>query len=338
MVQLTYYIAPWDREEPDQEPGWAPPPDDIHTLRFGYNLADLEQLARMALTRAHGGTLDYQTRYDVAWSATAEALYAAEQPPTPADLIAAAQDAVAKHVRHEMRHHGRDHHNIGEIMPRFAAYWMTPPGSPGFEDTVVDRIALWQIWPHLTDRQRQVLLALAATGDYQRAAEALDANPGTFRVNLAEGRRRFLTSWHQDETPSRMWGTDRRVSTRTTGSAPTEPTRRQPVTRTITRRKGRPKREPVHGSASTYTNHGCRCAPCTRAQAEQTAARRRAQGAKPRRRVTVSQLDDIRRRRDAGESVYAIAADLGFTNSYLYRLLSGTLQPAPDPTEEVDIP
>ncbi|MFF4417034.1 Helicase associated domain protein [Streptosporangium sp. NPDC001559] len=50
-----------------------------------------------------------------------------------------------------------------------------------------------------------------------------------------------------------------------------------------------------------------------------------------RRRVTVSQLADIRRRRDAGESLAAIAADVGVSADYLSRLARGLSKPAPDP-------
>jgi hypothetical protein len=49
MRQLTYYPAPVT----DPDPGaWQPAPDDIHTLRFGYNLADVDRLARMSHGRA----------------------------------------------------------------------------------------------------------------------------------------------------------------------------------------------------------------------------------------------------------------------------------------------
>ncbi|WP_289009369.1 hypothetical protein [uncultured Thermomonospora sp.] len=326
-MQLTYHTT--DLPQAGDVPAWQPAPDDVHTLRHGYNLADLDRLTRMALTRIIGGTLDHRTRYETAWSAIAETLYASDQPPTPSELIHAAQRELARHAYQEMRQHGHDHHNAGQTMRRYAAYWWNPPAGDPLEDVVVDRTALWQIWPRLTDRERQVLLALAATGDYAEAAAALDANPSTFIVNVRRARRRFFAFWHEGETPRGAWGTDRRVGARArTGTLPGKGNR-QPVTRLVKKRKGRPRQQPVHGRVSTYTNHGCRCEPCTRAQAEAAAARRRAKGVSPRRRITADQLEQIRQRRAAGESVRAIAAELGFTDSYLYRLLSGARRPAP---------
>lgn len=331
-MQLTFYVAPWDQHD-DEQPAWEPAPEDIHTLRHGYNLADLQQLTRFALRRVYGGNVDYRARYDVAWSAIAEALYAApdDQPPTPSDLVDAAQAAMARHVRDDMRHHGHDRHNPGQMMTRFASYWESMQGrasSP--EGRVVEKTALWQIWPRLTDREREVLLALAAHENYRAAAEALGANPATFNVNVSNARRRFLTLWHEGETPSRIWGTDRRTGSYAAPSAPT--TKRRAATRAVARRTGRTRHALVHGRASTYTNHGCRCVPCTAAATDKARENRRAGGTKERRRITVSQLAAINRRRDAGESLKAIAKDLGFADSYLSRLTRGILQPAPDPT------
>lgn len=213
MAQLTYFVAPWDRQD-DQHAAWTPAPGDIHTLRHGYNLADLQQLTRFALRRVYGGSVDYRARHDVAWSAIAEALYAApaDQSPTPTDLVDAAQRAMAQHVRDDMRHHGRDRHHPGQVMPMFASYWEGMQGrSPSPEGRVVEKTALWQIWPCLTDREREVLLALAAHENYRAAAEALGANPATFNVNVSKARKRFLALWHEGEIPSKPWGTDRRV-------------------------------------------------------------------------------------------------------------------------------
>lgn len=332
MAQLTYYVAPWDQQD-DQQPTWTPAPDDVHTLRHGYNLADLQRLTRLSIWRVSGGGLDYHTRHDVAWSAIAEALYAApdDLPPTPQDLIAAGQSAVARQVREEMHHRGRDRHNPGQVMPMFASYWEGMQGrSPSPEDRVVDKTALWQIWPRLTDREREVLLALAAHENYRAAADALGANPATFNVNVSNARKRFLALWHEGETPSRIWGTDRRVGSYTATSAPAA--KRRAATRAVTRRSGRTRQELVHGRASTYTNHGCWCAPCTTAATDKARESRRASGTPARRRITVSQLAAINQRHAAGESLKAIAKDIGFADSYLSRLTRGILQPAPDPT------
>lgn len=328
-MQLTYYIAPWDQDEHAdvEQPEVA---DDVHAIRHGYNLADLNRLARWAIWRVVGSMLDVRTRYEVAWSAIAEALYIApdDQPPAPDDLVRAGQNAIAGHVREEMHHHGRDRHNGGAPMPRFASYWegmRLRVGGP--EHVVVERTALWQIWPRLTDRQRQVLLALAAHEDYQAAAQALDANPGTFNVNVSHARKRFLELWHEGEEPSRVWGTDRRVGSRTAAEPPSR--ERRPATRAVARRNGRPTVDLVHGRASTYTNRGCRCEPCTQAATDKARADRRAKGARARRLITDADLAVARERRAAGETLTAIASDLGFANGALSRALRRPIRGRP---------
>nr|PZN37238.1 MAG: hypothetical protein DIU60_25145 [Actinomycetota bacterium] len=150
---------------------------------------------------------------------------------------------------------------------------------------------------HRRDTHGVVYTPPEIAGHMVRAA--LDANPSTFIVNVRRARRRFFAFWHEGETPRGAWGTDRRVGARArTGTLPGKGNR-QPVTRLVKKRKGRPRQQPVHGRVSTYTNHGCRCEPCTRAQAEAAAARRRAKGVSPRRRITADQLEQIRQRRAA---------------------------------------
>ncbi|MEU2739376.1 hypothetical protein ABZ656_29415 [Streptomyces sp. NPDC007095] len=299
----------------------------------GYTLDDLHHISRHVVhsDRWHNAA-DIEDRYDTAWHAIVEHLLTASEPPTRHDLFQAGLRGRDQAVRQRLQAHGYNHHQPGTgTRPRFEGYWTTTAAhTPSPEDRIVDRHTLAQIWPRLTPRQQDALNALAATGDYHRAAELLGVTPGTFNVLVSKARRRFLALWHEGEQPSRIWGTDRRVGSR----AATTPAaaRRRPPTRAVARRKGRPQHELVHGKASTYTNHACRCTPCTTAATDQTRERNRAAGAVPRRRLTVSQLADIRRRQTAGETVTAIAAELGFSDTYLYRLLAGTRQPAPDPS------
>ena len=62
----------------------------------------------------------------------------------------------------------------------------------------------------LAEVERSTLLALAITGDYKQAAALLDMSYHTFHTSLSRARRKFLALWHEGETPSRMWGRDRR--------------------------------------------------------------------------------------------------------------------------------
>jgi hypothetical protein len=302
------------------------------TTLYGYGLDDLHHLARHVVhaDRWHAGA-DIEDRYDAAWHAIIEHLLTADQPPTRADLFRAGIEGSDQSVRQTQQAHGYNHHQPGTgARPNFHRYWFLESApTPSPENRVVERHALWQIWPKLTTRQQEALTALAATGDYQQAATHLGVTQGTFHVLIANARKRFLAWWHEHEEASRPWGTDRRVGSRNATIPAT--TKRRPATRAVARRAGRPVHELVHGKASTYTNHACRCAPCTKAATDEAANKRRRSGVTARRRITISQLADIRTRHTAGETLTAIAADLGFSDTYLSRLLSGARTPAPDP-------
>jgi hypothetical protein len=311
-----------------EPPTQAPRRDVLH----GYGLDDIHDLARQVVRADRWYGADAQDRYDAAWHAIVEHLLTADEAPSRRDLFYAGTAGCDRAVRQTMQAHGYNTHQTGTgNRPNFERYWFLESApTPSPEGGIVDRHALWQIWPKLTVRQQEALTALAATGDYQQAAAHLGIAQGTFHALLKQARRRFLTWWHEGEEPSRTWGTDRRVGSRA-GTAPAV-SKRRPATRAVVRRAGRPVHELVHGKASTYTNHGCRCTPCTQDATNQARERGRRNGATPRRRITVSQLTHIRTRRDSGETLTAIAADLGFSDSYLSRLLSGALKPALDPS------
>lgn len=321
MVQLTYFTEPVRNEAeglPEEQHV-----DDVHALRHGYNLADLNRLARIAVTRVRVAGFDHRTGYELAWSAIAETLYATpdDQPPDPVDLVYDGWNAIRRYVQMEMHHHGKDSGKQGAEMPRFLAYWETVAHrTAGPEPAVVERLALWQIWPHLLPSHREALGALAALGDYRQAAEACGRKDSTFRALIADARKAFLALWHEHEEPSRPWGQDKRA-----GETARPAARR--ATRAMERRRerGHQRSEPelVHGKPSTYRKKGCRCTPCTDSIAEQAARYRRAGGAKAQRRITAVQLAEARVRRQAGETIAAIAADLGFSRSTLSIQLSG---------------
>jgi hypothetical protein len=64
-----------------------------------------------------------------------------------------------------------------------------------------------------------VLIALAAHGDYQHAATALDKPYATFVTQIHLARKQFLRLWHQGEQPSGVWGRDRRKRTKPPGAS-----------------------------------------------------------------------------------------------------------------------
>jgi hypothetical protein len=98
----------------------------------------------------------------------------------------------------------------GRVSGRYLAWWdavAAPTGNP--EEPVVETRALAQILPQLTNRERGALLALAAHGGRLEAAHALGVPVDTFNARVRAGRRRFLTLWHEGESPSQVWRIDR---------------------------------------------------------------------------------------------------------------------------------
>lgn len=331
MVQLTYYEPTGVGRDRSSTVAPACRHGD---LRYDYTLEHLHHITRWAVRASLAKAMDYDDRFAAAWGGVVEHLYACTEPPSSLELIQAGERALARMILDEYRHYGyagRDGYAGAGSGTNYQRFWWTTP-TPSPENRVVDRTALSQIWPRLSDGQREALAALAATEDYHAAAEALGITPGTFTQRISKARAAFLRLWHEGEEPSRVWGTDRRVGSRS--AAQPAARKRRAATRAVVRRTGRPRHELVHGKASTYANHGCRCVPCTDAATVKAAEKRLANGTVPRRHVTVSQLAGIRARNERGESLRAIAADLGFSDSYLSRLLSGVRKPAPDPIRE----
>ncbi|MGW4796139.1 hypothetical protein ACWEPC_27335 [Nonomuraea sp. NPDC004297] len=186
-------------------------PFNVHTIRHGYNIADLDQLAHAAVRRgARSGVVPASDLYQTAWSAIAEHLYTVDEPPRSFDLIGAGMQAISDAIWAGERCHGWDRARRN-IRPSFATFWLgagTPSPSP--EGRVIDRTALWQIWPELTEAQREALLALASLGDYQTAATSLGLSYKAFHWRIRSAREAFLSLWHEHEAPSRVWSADRR--------------------------------------------------------------------------------------------------------------------------------
>lgn len=179
-------------------------------------MRDLDKLAAAACTYDRSMASDATTRYDIAWSAIAEALCMADEPPQWHDLFTVGWHAIYAEVR-EMRHlfGQRDKDGTNEVAssPRFRQYWTLPPAYP--EDGLVERLAMPQILAVLTDTYRDAVVALAVHDDYQRAADALGISYGALTFRLSTARRTFRTHWYAPETAPPAKGTDRRVGSRT---------------------------------------------------------------------------------------------------------------------------
>lgn len=181
-------------------------------LVHGYTLADLDRLSMVAVYRDfwHRG-MDVDERRELSWSAMAEHLYTSEEPPTHRELLEAAWAAVQRQVQSDRSAHGISNTDVDTDAPNFWRYWWEQARyAPGPEDRVVDRTALWQIFGALSPRLRNVLLALAAHGEHDKAAAALGITRATYNDSLSDARRAFFLLWHEGEQPSRLWAQDKR--------------------------------------------------------------------------------------------------------------------------------
>lgn len=182
--------------------------DDGPVLRFGFTFQHLEALARRAV-RDHfpSRARDWEDRYEAAWGAAVERLYAApeSEPVSSLDLLKAATRGLNQLGRISLRDQGLAYRRqIGELgaAPLFWQYW-TSPGPALPEEKAVERTALAQIMARLSPAQREALAALAEHGSHRAAADALGVPLRTFDTRLARARRAYLALWHEHETPSR---------------------------------------------------------------------------------------------------------------------------------------
>jgi hypothetical protein len=179
-------------------------------LRWRYTIDDLDHAARMACKMNRHLAGDTRERYDLAWSAAAEALYAATEQPEFHDLVWAANRAVDDAVAAARSMHGiparGPHRDLRGAAPKFATYWLLDAQVvPSHEPGIVDAIALQQILTKLTDVERRALYAYAAAGDRKAAAQLLGVSFTAAATALGKARVRFRTWWHEGETPSGHW-------------------------------------------------------------------------------------------------------------------------------------
>lgn len=186
-----------------------------YEVRHGYTLADLEGLARGAATANRWHVSDFVIRYEAAWDAITEHLLTAEDRPEPHDLARIGKGAVSRGLVKDHCHtYGYADRNltagIGSA-PKFAAYWTRPPHTP-MDEAVCERVALPQVLAGLTARSRSVLLALAATEDFELAAAALGMPRKRLTSYLSLARREWNALWFApDPPPLQRRKPDRRV-------------------------------------------------------------------------------------------------------------------------------
>jgi hypothetical protein len=196
------------------------------TVRHGYTLGDVHGLARHAVHLVGPMGMDYADRYHLAWSAICEHLYTEELPPAPNDLLHVGRSAIWKSVDDDRHHHGFYRaHTDGSVhgaasSPAFLGFWWDFTHRHGScEPGVVERVAVAQILARLREDRREAIVALAVCEDYPAAAAMLGLSYRQFVTLIASARVEFRVLWHEGETPSGMWGVDRRTGRSATALA-----------------------------------------------------------------------------------------------------------------------
>lgn len=186
-------------------------------LRHGYTYRQLTRHARMAIALDRWHTGDTTDRYHAALAAIVETVLTADDRPTPRQLVDLAVRASNAHVADEMHHRGYDPRNPAAgpgSLPGYLRYWQQTGRTP-WDERLVERMAIAQIWPELTLAQQQAVMALALTGDHEQAAASLGLPRTAYAARLRNARLAVAALWHQHETPPARRRRDKRVLTRT---------------------------------------------------------------------------------------------------------------------------
>lgn len=180
--------------EPADEPLW-----------HGYSARAIDRLTRAAL-RLDRWSTHIDERGAAIRFGIIEHLATVEEPPSRLELLNAGKAASDAHMLAELRTHGYDRTHPergGASSSGFVRYWEPAARTP-FEERVVERVALAQVWPSLSLSQRQAVMALALSEDYEAAIGHLGVRRGTFAARLHHGRQAFAELWHEHETPRRV--------------------------------------------------------------------------------------------------------------------------------------
>ena len=183
-------------------------------IAHGYCYRDVRKLAGYAAHRSHWvRAMPAQDRFDLAVSAIAEFVLAAEQRPAPSELVTVGVQAINKDMVARLRQEGTSYHKphdpLGPNMANFCVYWWPYIAHvASHENGIVEKIAMSQILPQLKPADRDVIVALAVHGTYGKAAASLGKTHRAFVSHLSRARKQFLGLWHEEEQPSRIWGID----------------------------------------------------------------------------------------------------------------------------------
>lgn len=163
---------------------------------------DIHRIAVRCAERPRSRLLPWEERYEAAVEGILLGIAEGSR-----DLVGAGLNAITKATEQHAQAHGLDR----SLRKRrgFTVYW-DPPGE-GFEDKVLDPIALWQIWPFLAAIHRETLMDLVkAEGSMLSAAEYSGCSVTAYKQRLSLARKAARELWFAPEAaPGRSYSFNR---------------------------------------------------------------------------------------------------------------------------------
>lgn len=176
----------------------------------------LDRLARMANATVHrqpGLILDVEEAIDLTVIALVEKLFL-EPESTADDMFNAARYALVAANAREFSFAGLDR-NVARsgregTPPGFARYWHGRPALVApWEDELVERLAVRQLWAALPPHHRRTFQALIDHGTYEGARTSLGITSAAWLLRIQRARRAARILWSYPDPPARAWGLDR---------------------------------------------------------------------------------------------------------------------------------
>lgn len=176
-------------------------------LVHGYTFYRLTRMAILAVSMQIWEHHDLAERVEVARSAITEHLYASNEAPDVTEVLKVARGAITDHVRTvygDCGHRDTEDTDDGPA-PESDNYWRSVDLQVQHDesDSVVEKVALSQIWQELSTAHREIFLAMALYGDGEEAARSLGKSPASFATQLHQARREFMLRWRGYERPPR---------------------------------------------------------------------------------------------------------------------------------------
>ena len=177
-------------------------PDPIETVErepecWDGTLTYIRKAANYAAARVRFGGISQQEKQDLAFSEIC--LRIAENPDiTFLDMLDDAQRAIHREIDQLMSSYGRSGKE-GNTGARFAMYW--DQKKTHVDDYGLDRMALHQVWDHMREKDRRVILQRVAHPTNAAVVRATGENASTVTVRYRTALENALRLWFDFESP-----------------------------------------------------------------------------------------------------------------------------------------